>query len=173
MHAVHATVRQACRDCRIEGRHGLAKTNFLAFHVAQRRINTQFCQDRIALCFRPVDDGHTGDQKNGHRRDQRPALPAITDHLAEGVDQRGRDRQHGEDVEIVRPGRRVLKWMRSIHIEEAAAIRAELLDRLLRRDRAKRDHLLGAVQRRCRHRSLQRLRQTHGDEGQCNDDGKR
>ena len=45
---------------------------------------------------------------------------------------------------IVRPGGRIFKRMRCVHIEEAAAVCTKLLDRLLTGHRPERDDLLGA-----------------------------
>ena len=61
--------------------------------------------------------------------------------------QRERDDEHQEDLEQVRPDRRVLERVRGVGVEEAAAVRAELLDRLLRRDEAVGD-VLGAADER-------------------------
>ena len=78
-----------------------------------------------------------------HRGEHRPALPRVADHAAERVAERRRDQQDREHLEEIRQRRRVLERMRGVHVEEAAAVRAELLDRDLARGRAERHRLLG------------------------------
>ena len=63
--------------------------------------------------------------------------------------------------------------MRGIGIEEAAAIGAELLDRDLARDRAERDRLLGAFERRDGCAGVERLRHAHGHLDQRGNHGER
>ena len=60
---------------------------------------------------------------------------------AEGVRERERDQQEREDLEQVRERRRVLERVRRVGVEGAAAVRAELLDRLLARERPAGDRL--------------------------------
>src|SRR5215510_15116522 len=64
-------------------------------------------------------------------------------HTAERV---GQPRRYGEDrehLQQVRERRRVLVWVRAVGVEEAAAVRAPLLDEFLRSDRPLSDLLLG------------------------------
>ncbi|MCY1244812.1 hypothetical protein D9M72_579100 [compost metagenome] len=63
--------------------------------------------------------------------------------------------------------------MGGVDVEEAATIGAELLDRLLARDRAERDRLLGAFERRCGEVRVEGLRQAGPDHGKRHDDGDR
>src|SRR4030095_6420905 len=53
------------------------------------------------------------------------------------------DEQDGQDLQEVREGRRILERMRRVHVEEAAAVRAELLYGDLPRGGAPREPLLG------------------------------
>ena len=77
-----------------------------------------------------------------HRGEHRPALARVAHHAAERVAERRRDQQDREHLEEVRERRRVLERMRGVHVEEAAAVRAELLDRDLARGRPERQRLL-------------------------------
>ena len=63
--------------------------------------------------------------------------------------------------------------MRGIGVEEAAAVRAELLDRLLARHRADGDDLFGAFERRGVDRAGKRLRDAERDQREGEDDGQR
>ena len=87
------------------------------------------------------------EEQHGHRRPDRPAVPLAAGHPAEEPGQRRRDREDREHGPEVGPRRRVLEWMRGVGVEEAAAVGAELLDRLLARHRAHRDGLLRALER--------------------------
>src|SRR6476469_4746891 len=78
---------------------------------------------------------HAGHRENRHDRHNRPALTAVADHDAEGARQREGDTQKQEDLYPIRPRRRVLERVRGVGVEKATAIRAELLDDLLRCDR--------------------------------------
>ena len=80
------------------------------------------------------------------------------------------DRDHLHEV---RQRRRVLERMRGIGVEEAAAVGAEHLDRDLRGDRADRDGLLGAFQRRRLDIGAERLRHALPDQEQRVDDADR
>ena len=102
----------------------------------------------IAGGFRPIGGADADNEQDIHRLEQRMALPLIADHAAKGEWQGGRDQQHRENGKDVRPCIGILEWMRGIGIEKAAAIGAELLDRLLAGDRTHGDRLLGAVERR-------------------------
>ena len=82
-----------------------------------------------------------------HRREDRPALAAVADHAPEGGGERGRDQQDQQQLEEVRERRRVLERHRRVDVEEAAAVGAELLDGLLRGDRAERERLGAAGER--------------------------
>ncbi len=93
--------------------------------------------------------------EDAHGSEDRPALAAVLHHLAKAVDQRRADHQHGEDVEEVADRVRVFERMGGIDVEEAAAIGAQLLDRLLARHRPERDGLLAALERGRHRRSIE------------------
>ncbi len=82
------------------------------------------------------DDRHRGQEQQPHDREDHPALAAIADQATVGRGERRRDRENQPDLERVREPVRVLERHRRVHVEEAAAVRPELLDRLLRGDRA-------------------------------------
>ena len=46
---------------------------------------------RVAGGLGPVGDGHAGEEDHGHGGEDRPALPLVPDHAAEGVGQRRGD----------------------------------------------------------------------------------
>ena len=74
-------------------------------------------------------------------------LPRVLHHVAERIGEAGPDGEHERFGEEVRERRRVLERVRRVGIEEAAAIRPDLLDGLLRGDRTLRDRLRGAFDR--------------------------
>ena len=90
----------------------------------------------------PTRTARAADEDDDHRREHRPALAGVADHLAEGVAERRRDHEDRQHLEEVRERRRVLERVRRVDVEEAAAVRAELLDGDLRRRRTHRDELL-------------------------------
>ena len=78
-----------------------AEADLLALHVAGRRIDAEGRKRRVGLRLGPVGDGDAGDEQHHHRREDRPALPLVADHPAEGVGERradGEDRQHLDEV---------------------------------------------------------------------------
>ena len=70
-----------------------AEARFFAFHVAARlrvgrgHLDSRLRQHRRALLLVVVGDEHAGEPQEGHRGEQRPALPRIPHHLAERVSQ--------------------------------------------------------------------------------------
>ena len=92
----------------------------------------------------PVDDRRGGDDEQGHHRHQRPGLLARQDHDAEGEHAGVADRVHLDLFDEI--GDRVGVFVRvcGVGVVDAAAIGAELLDRLLAGGRIERDRLLGA-----------------------------
>ena len=80
-------------------------------------------------------------QSDGHDRCERVALAAVADHLAERAGERERDHEEQGDLEQVRERIRVLERVGGVRVVEAAAVRSEFLDRLLRRDGTARDRL--------------------------------
>ena len=69
----------------------------------------------------------------------------VADHAPERVGEAGADREDQDDLQEGRERRRVLERMRRVGVEEPAAVRAELLDRLLRGHRPLRDRLRRAL----------------------------
>ena len=124
------------------------EADLLAFHVAVGRVDARRVQHRRAGRFRRIGDGDACHEQDAHHPDQGARLPAVADEAAEGEDDGDRDHQHLPDLDEVRQRRRVLEGMGGIHVEEAAAIGAELLDRDLAGDRPERDGLLGTLERR-------------------------
>ena len=127
----------------------------------------------VAVRFGPIGDGDAGDEQHAHDGEDRPALALVADHAAEHIGERGADREDRDHLQEVRQRRRVLERMRGIGVEEAAAIGAEHLDRDLRGDRADRDGLLGAFERRRIDIGAERLRHALPDQEQRDDDADR
>ncbi len=106
-------------------------------------VDAELGQQRVAaLLAGDVEDGE-GHQDHDHRGEDRPPLAAVAHHLAERQAQGARDQQDRDHLEEVRKRRRVLERVRRVDVEEPAAVRAELLDRDLRRGRTERQRLLG------------------------------
>ena len=101
-----------------------------------------------ALSKRMASAGRA-DPDREHDREQHPALPLVLDQPPEGVGQGERDHQEHEDLEQVGEAVRVLERVRRVGVVGAAAVLAELLDRLLARDRAAGDRLGGALRPSC------------------------
>ena len=101
VHGVNRAARCGRCYCSKQSGVGDAETRFLAFHVAERGIDTQMRQQWIALLLE-VDGGTSQDDKQqGHRGEYRPALALVADHAPEGKAQRSRDqedRQHFDEV---------------------------------------------------------------------------
>jgi len=146
------------------------KRNLLAFHVAQRRIDAERGQQRVAVRLGPVADRHTGPGTARHGGEHRPALPLVADHAAEHRGQAGAEDKDGDHLDQVGERRRVLERVRRVGVEEAAAVGAQHLDCLLRGDRAEREGLLGAFQRGRIDIGTQRLRHALPDVDQGDDD---
>ena len=136
-------------------------------------VRPSACSADGAGGFGPVGDGDAGDEQHAHHGEDRPALALVADHAAEHVGQRRADREDRQHLDEVRQRRRVLERMRGVGVEEAAAIGAEHLDRDLRGDRADRDGLLGAFQRRGIDIGAERLRHALPDQEQRVDDADR
>ena len=90
----------------------------------------------VPCCSADVDDGDAGDEEDRHRREDRPALALAADHAPVGVGEAGRDDQDQQHLDEVGEPGRVLEREGRVDVEEAAAVGAEHLDRLLRGDRA-------------------------------------
>jgi hypothetical protein len=82
-------------------------------------------------------------EQRDHHREQYPALGGPAGHSPEGVGERGGQDRDSQQFEKIREGRRILEGVRSVDVEEAAPVGAEVLDGLESGDRAHRDDLLG------------------------------
>ncbi len=100
-------------------------------------------EHRVARALADVGCDKKRHEDERHRGEQRPALPRVADHLAEGVAERRADQQDRQHLEKVRERRRVFERVRRIDVVEAAAVGAELLDRDLRRRGPERNRLFG------------------------------
>ncbi len=137
---------------------GDAEAHFLAFHVAarlRRQSPRSPCRASPESDCRPAppDSSEARPTKNmtRHGGENRPALPRVSDHLAEHIGQPGRDHEDHKHLQKVGERRGIFERMRGVGVEESAAVGAQHLDGFLRGHRPLRDHLLRAFQRRdCR-----------------------
>jgi hypothetical protein len=155
----------------------LVSVVMVALHVAAglsgsgSSLNPHLGQDRIALLLKSVTDKHPDKEHDSEGREDRPALPGVPDHPAEGVCQCRRNYQKQPHLEQVGDGIRIFERVSGIGVEEAAAVGAEFLDRLLGRYGSLRDGLLGAFHGGYRGVRLQilnhalRAQEQRGDEG--------
>ena len=145
VHGIDGAVRCGSGGHRPEAGIGKAEADLLAFHVG--RIEAKRGEVRIARAFRPVGDQHAREEHDRHGGVERPALPLVLHHTAEGVGQRRRDQQDVKHLDEVAERRRVLVGHRRVGVPEAAAVGAELLDRDLRGGRPLADRLCRALER--------------------------
>ena len=131
-----------------------SEPRLLALEVAARLLRRRLLGDADLVELRvpgavskPIDDAGRRDPEHEHRREHRPALLRVLRQLAERVGQRERDHEEEEDLEEVGEAVGVLERVGGVRVEEAAAVGAELLDRLLARDGTARDLLRRALHR--------------------------
>ena len=86
---------------------------------------------RVAVDLESGGDADGRDPEDEHRREDRPALTLVADEPSEGVRERERDRKERDDLEEVGEAGRVLERVRRVRVRDPAAVRPELLDRLL------------------------------------------
>ena len=110
------------------GRRG-AETDLLAFHVRRGRIDPW-----VAVELEAGGHEDRAGPEEEHRGEDRPPLALVADYPAERVGQREQDQQDREQLHEVREPRRVLERVRRVRVDDPAAVRPELLDRLLARD---------------------------------------
>ena len=96
---------------------------------------------------KPSGDPRRRDPEDEHRREERPALPLITHKPPEGIGERKGNGEERPHLEQVREAVRVLERMRRVRVVRAAAVRSELLDRLLARDRPTGDRSASCLRR--------------------------
>ena len=111
---------------------GGAEAHLLALHV---RRAAQRLDARVAVELEARREADGGDPEHEHRREDRPALAPVADEAAEREGERERDREQRPDLDQVRERGRVLERVRRVRVRDPAAVRPELLDRLLARDR--------------------------------------
>jgi hypothetical protein len=112
-------------------------------------VDAQAGQEMTALLGEVARDEPAHEQRQ-HHRVQHPALPGASGHPAEGGAERRREHGDGQHREEIRERCGILVRMGAVHVEEAAAVAAEVLDRLERGHRAQGDELLGRPAPPCR-----------------------
>ncbi len=154
VHRVHRAVRRARRRRAPDARGDRPVADLLAFHVAARRVRRHRLRHAAGVELRVatrLDDRQRdarAEPEHGHDREHRVALALVLDHPAERERERERDDEDRVELEEVAQLRGVLERVGGVHVEEAAAVGAELLDRDLARDRPARD-LLRRARRPC------------------------
>jgi hypothetical protein len=122
-----------------------AEAGLLALHVAGGLVGPGPGHDRVARLLGHDHRGRHGGPDEGHGREQRPALAPRADQAAVGRGERERDRQQGQRLQEVGDRVGVLVRVGRVGVVEAAAVGAELLDRLLGGDRPAGQGLGGAA----------------------------
>ena len=92
-HRVDGAGAGAARSGGEQSRHRLSEADLLALEIAERRIDPERGQDRIAGGLGPIGDENARDEKHRHRREDRPALAEVADHPAEGEHRGGRNEE--------------------------------------------------------------------------------
>ncbi len=115
-------------------------------------------------------DGDRREEDDAHHGEDHPALAAVADEPAVGRGQRRGEREDQPDLDRVRQAVRVLERHRRVHVEEPAAVRPELLDRLLRGDRPARERLGGAAEGVDAEVAAERLQHALGDQDDRRDE---
>ena len=149
---VHRPGRRARRRSREEGGCGRAEANLLALHVRGGGVDA-----RVPVDLEVGGDADRAEQQREHRGEERPALPLAAGQPPERVGERKGDQQEREHLDEVREAGRVLERVRRVRVHDPAAVRPQLLDRLLARDRAAVDLLRRAFHGLHRRRPAQRL----------------
>ena len=172
---VHGGVDRAARgdgrDRRPQRRVGDAEARLLALEVAAGDAG-RVLGDR-AVGLGGVDDRDADREQREHRRVERPALAAAAHHAPERGRQPRRDDHDQQHLDEVREPAGVLERHRRVDVEEAAAVRAELLDDLLRGDGTEREGRLAAGHGRHVDVGRERLDDALGDEHERADDADR
>ena len=180
VHAVDGAAAGVGRDGGKERRCGDAEARFLALHVPARLRGRCRALDARACARIGLPACSAGYATNTPIRnitdiaaEERPALPRVLDHVAERVGQARPERRRSGRSGQVRERRRALERVRRVGVEEAAAVRAQLLDGFLRRHRPLRDRLRRAFDR-LRHRvRMEVLNDALRAENKRGDDGDR
>ena len=117
---------------------GDPEPDLLALHVGSGRDGSHL---GVGLGLEVPSGDREADPQRRHDGREHVALLPILHELAEGAGERERDHEQQEDLDQVGERARVLERMRGVGVEESAAVGPELLDALLRRDRASGDRL--------------------------------
>ncbi len=136
MRGDHRPRRRPGRGGGKEARGGRAEAHLLALHVRRARLDA-----RVAVKLEVHREAGRRDPQHEHRREQCVPLPPIPDQPAERERERERNHQKRPVFDEVRERGRVLERMGRVRVRDPAAVRAQLLDRLLTRDRRPIDRL--------------------------------
>ena len=154
VHRVDGAVRRTGRRRAPQRRRGRSEPHLLALGVAARRRRGDGLRHppivELRSSRRPRRRSRprlNASQMHGHDRDHRVALALVLDHPPERERERERDDQDRVELEEVADAGRVRERVRGVDVEEVAAVRSQLLDRLHARVRPAGDLLRGAGNR--------------------------
>src|SRR6185437_8737644 len=104
-------------------------------------------KDGISFLLSGITHKHAGQEHRRARGEDRPSLPPVANHDAEGISQTRWDHEDEDHLQKIRDWRRIFEWMRRVRVEEAASVRSEHFYRFLGCHRALRKRLRGAFKR--------------------------
>ena len=105
MHRVDRAIGGCGSRGRPQSRISDAEADLLAFHVGG--VKSEGGEVCIAVGFGPVANQKCAEEDDRHRCIDRPALPLILDHAAEGMSERRRNQQDVQHFKKVADGGRV------------------------------------------------------------------
>src|SRR6266508_3876105 len=158
VHGVDRPVRRTSGGRGPQPGRGRPEADLLALHPAARMGrgvglgHAQGVHARVAVRLEEHGRQRHAEPDHGHDGEDRPPLPAIANHPSEREGQGERDDQDAPGLDEVVERRGVLERVRRVHVEEPAAVGAQLLDGDLARRRAAGDQLGRTLQ--CGHRGV-------------------
>src|SRR5580692_2412422 len=99
------------------------------------------------MLLSPATDQQSDAEQEHHDAIEYPAMAGPADHHSVGIGESSREHRDGKHLDEIRQRGRILKGVRPIGIEEAASVRAEILDDLQCRDRSLSNDLPFAFER--------------------------
>ena len=119
----------------VEGRGGVTEASFLTLHVAGWLVaQSRRCYGGVGLVLRDSANREPRSENDHHYGEHGRALADVANHFSKYIRECDRNAQDERHRQEVREARRILERHGAIRVEESAAIRAELLDCLLRGD---------------------------------------
>ena len=110
-------------------------------------MQPQLRESRVAGLLEVVANEYADQEHDREGCENRPPLPCISDHLAEGVCQGSRNHEDQEHLQQIAERSRILEGMRRICVEEPTTICSQHLDGFLRSHWSLRDGLFRGLDR--------------------------